>query len=137
MGLLFWAWCALAQEQPRIPRPTQTALAHDLAGERAGDRRYAARELRRQVRAAARDLNARDDLQRLEARADLAALRDDLGQAPERCLRHADVRAACAEMLGLLGDPRALPALQAARAEEDRRRVLRRLDSAILALEAP
>lgn len=112
-------------------------LAMDLVGDDGPDRLFAARELRRQAvwadhRAGRGPI--RNDTQ-LEARATLQDLRADvLGPARHAVVTFPKVRGAVADLLGALGDPSAVPDLEAARAAETRAGVQKRIDRAIAKL---
>lgn len=123
---------------PDVLRMASTAeYAADLRGADRSDRLFAARELRRQALSAARHADGPPSERQLEARVALQDLRADAGRAAIAALAdHADVRGPCADILGVLGDPGALPALTAALGAETRPRIRRRLKDAITTLEA-
>ena len=116
--------------------PTSVAqLLHDLDGRNAGDRHYAARELRRR----ALSLNRRRQgasLSAEEAAVAWADLRMDVEGSLIRCIEREEERVSCADAAKALDLSATLPALRAARDSEQRRRALRTLDQTIQSLEA-
>lgn len=131
---------ALDVENPQATTASKTTAdyLHDLEGESAPDRLYAARLLRgllaRALRTEARaspDTIAYDD-----ARALLVELEGRLPTACRTALRYDNAVAPCADILAMLDARSALPALRERLAEEDRKGPRRRLERAIAALEA-
>lgn len=135
---------ALAQEQPPMdpadpsgPKSLGDYLI-ELDGEDPSERLMAARSLRGHLR---RALNT-------EARANVGSIAYDDARSllfeletrlPEVCMHGLSFRnvvAPCADMLGWLEVQEALPALQTALAAEDRKRVQKRIEAAIAAIQA-
>jgi hypothetical protein len=124
---------------PEFWRPPKTAseLILDLEGTNKPERLFAARELRRLLKQTARIAGRRgDSLTTESARIELIDLRAALNHPTRRCvMNHANVRAQCAEILGLLGDDEAIDFLEAALELDERKRVKRRIEKAITYLE--
>jgi hypothetical protein len=134
------SWAVAPDELPDVPtfeHRTVLEMARDLDSDEAGPRQFAARELRRQARSAARRAVRGHGESGLEARVTLADLRQDVsGAATHALLARPDVRGDCADLLSALGQSEALDDLQAALELEPRPRVRERLLAAITALEA-
>jgi hypothetical protein len=112
--------------------------ARDLQSSAPGKRTFAARELRRQVRHARRtiDKGRGDPIWVDEARVALADLRLQVAPITAQSMhKYGDVRAACADILGSIGDKRWLPEVRAARAVATTNRQRRHIDAAIELLE--
>ena len=121
---------ALAAPQPEMPpstapRPTSLEeLARDLRSETTGRRGYAARELRRRARSTRRTLDKgkTHTLEYTEAKVSRADQLELVGPAAASCVQKWDgQRAACAAILGALGDARYADALRAARKDAGKR----------------
>lgn len=146
-SLLLALTLAAAPSRPPIPPQAESAQLQDrsiedwarmLRGSDRADRRLAARELLRQVRAARRAAeHARaGSVEELESRQSLAHLREALERPCTVSLEVADVARACAQMLGLLELSSALPALEAALAAEPPKRTAKAIVKAIEEIEA-
>jgi hypothetical protein len=124
---------------PAQAQKTTAELLSDLSGDNAADRLYAARALRSQL-AHAQHAVAHAPEGSLAHDDGLATL-DELEQRlPDQCtaaLQFKNVVALSAEMLGMLNDREALPAVQAAAAAETRKGVKRRIDSVVAGLSGP
>lgn len=126
-------------QQAHSPQPVDTSnerYVNDLLGNDASDRLYAARTLRSRLKVALRDAE-RGNGETLRSIDALAALDDfDVMVAPAcvEALERRNVAHHCAEMLGLLGYEPAVPALEAALADPETSRRLRK--QAARALEA-
>lgn len=143
MIALLLASLAFAQAPPRDPSDPQQLrtksnieYAGDLAGSDGPDRVYAARALRMQALTARRQADGPESERQFEARVTLSDLRHDaLGGAMRAVVEHRDVRAACADILRAFEDPTSKPALLAALEAEDRKRIKKRIEKAIDAIE--
>ena len=125
---------AFAQVGPREVshwRPPKTSGSYvlDLESSDRADRLFAARELRRQLKELSRKAaRGGSSLNGQTAMVDLADLKDAVrGPARRAMLEYPNVRALCADLLVLVGNPADLGALQRAYEVEHRRRVLRRI----------
>lgn len=123
-------------DNSRIGGPDRSAseLAVDLVGDDRVKRRAAARELRRQARVAARRADGPGD-RALEARIALDDLRADvLDEALRAVVESPDIRAACADLLAVLGGAEAEAPLRRALEAERRKAVRERLEAALVAV---
>jgi hypothetical protein len=117
------------------PPKTIQMLAMDLSNGGFSERRFAGRELHRKARASDRHLQraASDSLEALEARKTQAELRRYAMPACMTQLTEQATALFCAQLLENLGDPSALPTVQAALESQDvprrARRALRRTES--------
>ncbi len=116
---------------------TTAELLSDLGGEDGPNRLYAARALKAELR---RSLSVVQHAQPGSMAGDEAlSTLDEMGaRLPEQCivaLKYPNVVAPAAEMLALLGDREAIPAVKDALAKETRKGVARRLQTAETALE--
>lgn len=129
LGLL-WSGPALAQgvgpvTSSSASRPTQLEhLVADLDSPLQGNRSYAIRELRTQVRHTRRVLarRAADDPRHMEARVHLEDQRRQIGPAAAACLRNRPKQLPeCAALLGDLGDTKWIRYLEDARRTAEKR----------------
>lgn len=127
---------------PNIPGHDQERTSADLVGElrheNAARRLYAARELRRQARAALRDADAPPGS--IRADESIVALRLFDEKVAPTCAeivdKDVDIALQCADILGMLETQAALPALRAAAARNTNPRLLRHLHRAVDRIEA-
>jgi len=144
--VLLGAW-PLRQAEAIVPSnpsywqeaPTLEDWIRDLEGDDKSDRLFAARELRRQLAAAQRrlDRGRGDELRREEDRVFVGDLRIRLvGPARRALVAHKNVRRPCADILGLLGDPSALPDLRFALEVDQRRSVQKHVQRAVDEVES-
>ena len=118
------------------PPMTMEETIADLRADLRPDRLYAARELRRRVRRASKDSQARPgSLRQAEAR-QLLALFDEV--LVPHCIElmpiHRELRVPCAEILGLLLTDEALEILHEQASIETRRWAVRRIERAAHAI---
>lgn len=138
---LFLAAPAFAVDQDGLAIDTRAVrlkdpagYAADLTGGKPSERQFAARELRRLARMYARKATGDGD-PALEARASLQDLRRDaLASAEIAVVDARDIRASCADLLAIIGQRTSVTALEKALEAEDRPRVDKRIEAAILAL---
>lgn len=117
-------------------KPTQEVdLLADLLDGREGEQIFAARELRRQVEAAIRQLYFRDEVMVLEARQSLARFDEALAPLCIEVLERPSLTVPCADILGALETQAALPVLRDALEGATKRGVRRHLAAAIAAIE--
>lgn len=121
---------------PAQAQKTTAELLSDLSGDNASDRLYAARALRGVLAQAQRAIDhaPAGSLAHDEGLATLDELEQRL---PDQCLmalQFKNVVALSAEMLAMLNDRDALPAVQEVAATETRKGVKRRLDNVVAAL---
>lgn len=138
LGLLLLTVGASASAQdttlnaPGNPLKTREELVRELDRGSTADKLYAARELRRQAREAARGLERGKpgSLKALEARETMGDLRRDVPNPAMSCLRLTRVRGVCADILRIIEAKEALPSLSIAAQEPGRghRAVQRALD---------
>ncbi len=123
---------------PRLKLPdTMQGYAQDLVGEDAANRVLAARALRRRIKVELRGLRGpAGSVSRMEALADLADYDNVVAPACIEGLSVANTRRPCADILRMLETRDALPALAAARDAEPRKGVRRRLDRALISIQA-
>ncbi len=110
------------------PPKTVQILSMDLSAGNYGERRFAGRELRRAARVSSRRLEraAPDSLEALEARKTLGELSRYALPACMTQLTEPATALFCAQILGELGEPSALPTVQAALDSPDTPRRARR-----------
>lgn len=135
---------AAAQAVPAPPPPpsrmrstSMEDLARDLDSESPGIRGFAARELRRQARNARRQFRRSKpgSIERDEARILLADLRSLVLPSAIECVGGTyGIRGTCAQILGAIGDARAVRPLMNAR-EAASEKGKKKIDKAIAAIE--
>ena len=132
------AWAVGNRIGPKRPAPTLQKYVQDLTGSSASKRSYAARVLRRQVKAARRQAahGPEDDLTRAEAMQRLTDFDQLVAPACTRHLSLPEITIACADILKYLESRAALPALKAHLLVETRRRAKKRLTAAIAQIES-
>jgi hypothetical protein len=126
------AW-AYTTPPPPDDGPTVTTVdyAHDLLYESPPKQLFAARELRRQAKHAAKVLRRARGDRALEARILRRDLLQDAGPAMAATLENnAELRAIAADFFGYVGEQSHLPSLDKARAAESRPAVIERLEAA-------
>lgn len=114
-ALLFSQNMSPVPDDTEAPKTIQI-LAMDLSAGSPGERRFAGRELRREARVSTRHLEraSPDSLEALEARKTLGELRRYALPACMTQLTEPATALFCAQILGQLQDPSALPTVQAA-----------------------
>ena len=130
LGLLLLTAAAPAAAQqsmlegPGTPLKTREELVRELDRGSTPDKLYAARELRRQAREAARGLKRGQpgSMRAMEARETMSDLRRDVPVPAAACLSISRVRGVCADILRIIEAKEALPALSAAAQEPGRGR---------------
>ena len=144
LGVTMLAWGGPVFAQPQTtgmimpPRPKGfDDYLRDLAGDDGPDRLLAARMLRNEVRIALRTVERRPAGSHLSdaAYSDLLLFDTQLAPVCMRALTVDNVAGICADILRSLELEASLPALEAARAQESRRRVRRRMERAIEQIE--
>lgn len=120
-------------QQPETPKDLVAKLRQGSRGER----KYAARELRRVVRDAVQAERHADpdSIRGLEARQTLAELQDPLGLACVASLSDPAIARNCAEILGMLEFESAIAPLRAALEVDPRWRTRRAMERALTDLE--
>ncbi len=139
LGLAQGSMSPGARGPVRLDTPqTLEELLHDIDSSNRGARLYAAREIRRQARVASRGVHKppRDELRAQELAVQYADLRREATAPAGRCLRHANVRRICAQILTYLPSPDAVQPLRSALDQEARSSVRKHLEAAIAAGEA-
>lgn len=108
-------------------------LARSLLDDSRGERLYAARALRRDLRVTIRTLERgrTDSLIYMEAVQQYERLDDAILPACMQALGAPDVSRHCAQMLGMLQDPAARPALEAALETDPSGRTARAIEAAL------